>query len=136
MPTVPGRWMCAGMMPIFTLPRADDAGAVRADEADVSGDRARNAFTRIMSLTGIPSVIATTSATPASAASMIASAADGGGTKISEALRPRLLDRLGDRVEDRDPLDVGAALAGGHAADDLRAVVAPGEARGTSPRGR
>jgi hypothetical protein len=41
-----------------------------------------------MSMTGMPSVMHTTSATPASAASRIASAAPGGGTKITEALAP------------------------------------------------
>ena len=45
-------------------------------------------FTRIMSITGMPSVIATTSSTPASTASRIASAAKGGGTKIAEAVAP------------------------------------------------
>ena len=41
-----------------------------------------------MSLVGIPSVMQAISATPASAASTIASAANGGGTKIIEALAP------------------------------------------------
>ncbi len=41
-----------------------------------------------MSTTGMPSVMQTTSAMPASAASMMASAANGGGTKITEALAP------------------------------------------------
>ena len=41
-----------------------------------------------MSTTGMPSVMQTTSAMPASAASMIASAANGGGTKITDALAP------------------------------------------------
>ena len=50
--------------------------------------RATSAFALIMSLTGIPSVIATISATPASADSITASAANGGGTKISEQLAP------------------------------------------------
>ena len=36
----------------------------------------------------MPSVMQTTSASPASAASMMASAANGGGTKITEALAP------------------------------------------------
>ena len=40
-----------------------------------------------MSCTGIPSVRQTMSCTPASAASMMASAAKGGGTKIMEALQ-------------------------------------------------
>ena len=41
-----------------------------------------------MSSVGMPSVIQTTSAIPASAASMIASAAKGGGTKMTDALAP------------------------------------------------
>jgi hypothetical protein len=41
-----------------------------------------------MSTTGMPSVIQTTSATPASAASMMASPANGGGTKITDAFAP------------------------------------------------
>ena len=44
------------------------------------------AFT--ISSTGIPSVMQTTSGKPASAPSMIASAANGGGTKMTEALAP------------------------------------------------
>ncbi len=48
----------------------------------------RCSFTRNMSRTGMPSVMATMRAMPASAASMIASAANGGGTKIIEALAP------------------------------------------------
>ena len=43
-----------------------------------------------MSSTGMPSVMQTTSAMPASAASRIASAANGGGTKIIVALAPVL----------------------------------------------
>ena len=39
-----------------------------------------NRFARTMSVTGIPSVMAMISGTPASAASMMASAANGGGT--------------------------------------------------------
>ena len=41
-----------------------------------------------MSTTGMPSVIATITLMPASAASMIASAANGGGTKIMVAFAP------------------------------------------------
>ncbi len=46
----------------------------------------RQAFT--MSSVGMPSVMHTTSGRPASAASMMASAANGGGTKITDALAP------------------------------------------------
>jgi hypothetical protein len=42
----------------------------------------------IMSLTGMPSVMQTINSMPASADSMIASAANGGGTKISEQFAP------------------------------------------------
>ncbi len=48
----------------------------------------RKAFTRSMSLTGMPSVMQTTSSIPAAAASRMASAANGGGTKIIVALAP------------------------------------------------
>ena len=44
--------------------------------------------TRSMSIVGIPSVMHTASAMPASVASMIASAANGGGTKMTVALAP------------------------------------------------
>ena len=50
----------------------------------------------------MPSVIATIRAIPASAASRIASAAHGGGTKIIVALAPVGLDGLEAGVEDRD----------------------------------
>ena len=45
-------------------------------------------FALTMSKAGIPSVIATISSTPASADSIIASAAKGGGTKMHETLAP------------------------------------------------
>ncbi len=46
------------------------------------------AFTRIISITGIPSVMQMTSSTPASTASRIPSAAPAAGTKITETLQP------------------------------------------------
>ena len=109
--------------PDVRLARREDARAVRADQAharvvalagvvdaqlvvgrDALGDRDRRA------------------STPASAASRIESAAKRGGTKIIAVLAPRLGDGLGPRVEDRDALDVLAALAGRDAADDVGAV--------------
>src|SRR3954463_14528264 len=45
------------------------------------------AFTRIMSITGIPSVMQTTNSTPASTASKIESAAPAAGTKMTETLQ-------------------------------------------------
>ena len=55
-------------------------------------DPRRAALTSIMSLTGMPSVIATTRSRPASTASSIASAAKGGGTKIADAVAPDSLE--------------------------------------------
>ena len=50
----------------------------------------RNSQTRTMSSVGTPSVMQTISSISASAASMMASAANGGGTKITEAFAPVL----------------------------------------------
>ena len=67
--------------------RRDDAGAVRTDQHGVRV-RLSTFFTRIMSSTGMPSVIVTMTRMPASVASRIASAANGGGTKIIVASAP------------------------------------------------
>ena len=75
-----------------------------------------------MSSTGMPSVIATIRRTPASAASMIASAANGGGTKIRLQSAPGLPDGVGHRVEDRDAVHVLPRLARGDPGDHLGAV--------------
>ncbi len=58
-----------------------------------------------MSRAGMPSVMQTISGMPASAASMMASAANGGGTKITVALAP-VAHRLGHGVEDGPALEV------------------------------
>ena len=71
----------------------------------------------------MPSVIAMTSSMPASSASRIESAAKRGGTKIIAVFAPVSRHRVVEGVEDRDALDVLAALARRHAGDDLRAVV-------------
>ncbi len=52
-------------------------------------------------MTGMPSVMQTTSASPASKASRIASAAPGGGTKMTLAFAPVALTACGHRVEHR-----------------------------------
>ena len=70
----------------------------------------------------MPSVMQTTTPMPASAASMTASAANGGGTKITDALAPVFSTASCDRVEDRPALVGRAALARRDAADDRRAV--------------
>ena len=76
------------MMPAFALPgemRPGQFGPTRRVDGRVPS---RNVIARIMSSVGMPSVMQTTSAMPASAASMTASAANGGGTKITDAFAP------------------------------------------------
>ena len=53
----------------------------------------------------------------------MASAANGGGTKITEAFARGLAHGLADGVEDRNAEMLGAALAGRHAGDNFRAVL-------------
>ena len=57
---------------------------------------------------------------------MMASAANGGGTKITEASAAGLVDSFLHRVEDRPAFVRGASLAGSHSADDLRAIFRAG----------
>src|SRR4051812_49307518 len=79
--------MFCGMIPAFPLPGEMTPGQL-GPISRVAGRLARNAITFSMSTTGMPSVMQTTSSMPASAASMIASAANGGGTKMTDALAP------------------------------------------------
>ena len=67
------------MMPILHSPGVMTPGQFGPIEPRRPCPRAQR-FTRTMSSTGMPSVMQTTSGMPASAASMIASAAPGGGT--------------------------------------------------------
>jgi len=78
MPTLPGLKMLAGMMPILHSPAVTMPGQLGPIRRDFEPERAR--FTLIMSCTGMPSVMQTMSGISASIASMIASAAPGGGT--------------------------------------------------------
>ena len=82
---------------------------------------------RSISCAGTPSVMQTIVPMPASIASYIASAANGAGTKTIAVFAPASAHRGGDRVEDRDALDVLAALSGRHAGDDVRPVRAVAE---------
>src|SRR5882724_4123360 len=82
----PSLWMCPGMMPILALPGEMRPGQFGPMSRLVR--RPRNALTRTMSVTGTPSVMQTTSGMPASVASMMASAAAGGGTKMSAQSAP------------------------------------------------
>ena len=121
-PTGPGLVDVAGHDADLALAGRDDAGAVGADEP------ARLAAQLLHDAGHVEDGDALGDATmtpmPASAASRMASAAPGGGTKIIEALAPVLRDRLGDGVEEREALLLGAALAGLDGADDVGAVVA------------
>ena len=77
-PTEPLEKMLPGMMPIlhwFGVSTPGQFGPIRRDF-----DPASERFTLIMSSTGMPSVMQTISATSASMASMMLSAANGGGT--------------------------------------------------------
>ena len=87
-PTEPGLWIRAGMMPIFTLADGRMTPGQFGPMSRTPGSFERKSFALIMSFTGIPSVIATTSAIPAAAASMMPSAAAGGGTKTIDAFAP------------------------------------------------
>ena len=78
MPIRPRRWIWPGMMPILHSPGVMTPGQFGPISRVFEPVRAR--LTRTMSITGMPSVMQTTSSTPASIASRIASAAKGGGT--------------------------------------------------------
>src|SRR6478736_3191675 len=74
------------MMPILAAPGVIIPGQLGPIRRDFFP--AICAFTRIISITGIPSVMQTTSSTPASTASRMESAAPAAGTKIIETLQP------------------------------------------------
>ena len=84
MPMRPLRWMCPGMMPILHSPGVITPGQLGPIRRVAEPSIARFTFT--MSLIGIPSVMQTTSGTPASTASRMESDANGGGTKMTLAL--------------------------------------------------
>ena len=78
MPIEPGLWIEPGMMPILQAPGVmmpGQFGPMSRTPVPLS-----TALTLTMSSTGTPSVMQTTSSMPASAASRIASAANGAGT--------------------------------------------------------
>ncbi len=82
----PSLQMWPGMIPAFAWPAVMTPGQF--------GPTSRvffpfmNVKARSMSTTGMPSVMQTASGMPASVASITASAANGGGTKMTEALAP------------------------------------------------
>ena len=79
--------MFPGMMPALAFPGEISPGQFGPTRR-VSGCALRNVIARIMSSVGMPSVMQTTSGIPASAASMTASAANAGGTKMTDAFAP------------------------------------------------
>ena len=80
MPMRPGVKMKPGMMPTLASPAGMMPG--QFGPIKVQARLSTYVFTRVISATGIPSVMATITPIPASAASMIASAANAGGTKM------------------------------------------------------
>src|SRR5580658_5439949 len=78
--------MRPGMMPIFAFPGEITPGQLGPISRDCEFFSLAHTFT--MSSVGMPSVMQTISGIPASSASRIASAANGGGTKITVALAP------------------------------------------------
>src|ERR1039458_2950391 len=86
MPIDPSLWILPGMMPILALPGEMTPGQLGPSSRDF--EFLSLAHTLIMSSVGMPSVMHTISGIPASSASRIASAANGGGTKIIVAFAP------------------------------------------------
>src|SRR5271155_5185478 len=86
MPTLPCLWIRPGMMPILAFPGEITPGQLVPIRRDL--DSLTTLHTLTMSLVGMPSVIQIISGRPASSASRMASAANGGGTKITVALAP------------------------------------------------
>ena len=107
-------------MPILHLPGEMMPGQLGPISRVFLPCRNSQAFT--MSSAGMPSVMQTTSGKPASAASMMASAANGGGTKITDALAPVVFHRLRHGIEHRQVQMRRAAFAGRHAAHHVGAV--------------
>ena len=75
------------MIPALALPGEIRPGQLGPIRRVLSRDF-RNVIARIMSSVGMPSVMQTESNRPASAASITASAANAGGTKITDAFAP------------------------------------------------
>src|ERR1700735_2576720 len=86
MPTLPCLWIRPGMMPILAFPGEMTPGQLGPIRRDF--DLLTTLHTLTMSLVGIPSVMQIISGRPASSASRMASAANGGGTKMTVALAP------------------------------------------------
>ncbi len=86
LPLFGGMWMYPGMIPILHSPGVITPGQFGPIIITPRSSRYFRALT--MSSAGMPSVITTASRMPASAASIVASAANGGGTKIIDTSAP------------------------------------------------
>src|SRR5580700_10783357 len=86
MPTLPCLWIRPGMIPILAFPGEMTPGQLGPMSLDL--DVLTTLHTLTMSLVGIPSVMQIMSGSPASSASRMASAANGGGTKITVTSAP------------------------------------------------
>src|SRR6202451_149192 len=86
MPTLPCLWIRPCMMPILAFPGEITPGQLGPIRRDL--DLLTTLHTLTMSLVGIPSVMQMMSGRPASSASRMASAANGGGTKMTVTSAP------------------------------------------------
>src|SRR5882762_7013032 len=86
MPTEPSLWIRPGIIPTFALPGEITPGQFGPISRVFDCFTTSQVFT--MSSTGMPSVMQITSGTPAAVASRIPSAANGGGTKITDTFAP------------------------------------------------
>ena len=86
MPTGPATLMWLGMIPTLHCSGVTMPGQFAP--SSMTPCRCTSSVVRTMSCTGIPSVMHTVSATCAAAASMIASAANAGGTKTPATFAP------------------------------------------------
>ncbi|OPY81367.1 MAG: hypothetical protein A4E64_00019 [Syntrophorhabdus sp. PtaU1.Bin058] len=85
-PTLPGLWIYPAITPILHFPGEMIPGVL--GPMSFTSFPFMYCFTAIISRVGMPSVRQTMRPTLASTASMIASAAKAGGTKIAETLAP------------------------------------------------
>ena len=114
----------AGRDADVALAGADDARGSSGRGGGCDGwSRLSTLKTRASSWAGMPSVMQTTNRTPAAAASRMAAGGGLGRHRDERGVGAGGGHRVGHGVEDRDALDVLAALARGHAGHDLRAVV-------------
>jgi len=117
----PRRVDVAGHDADLALARRDDArtfGPMRRDGLPV-----RNFFTRAMSSTGMPSVMATMTEMPRVGCFEDGVSRAGRRDEDHRGVGPRLADGLLHGVEQREAVLLGAALAGLDRADDVRAVL-------------